>query len=100
MENINNILEQCKDLSLQEIYRLREELSFMYRDKFEASYRTIHVYPGERLVEKIKEETGFHCYHKPSEGYSSGRGTHVIVVPIEKYTDQLVQELTEKYNIL
>lgn len=92
------ILEQCKELSLSEIEELRYDLLLMYRDKFNSLYKTVEIYPGERIEEKIKKETGFDCYHKPCEGYSMGRGTHVIVIPIEKYSYDLKKELILKYD--
>ena len=95
---VNEIIKQCSDLSLAEIEALRYELLILYRDKFESMYKTVEIYPGKRIEEKIKKETGFHCYHKPCEGYSMGRGTHVIVIPIEKYSDDLKTELKSKYD--
>ena len=92
------ILEQCKELSLSEIEALRYDLLIMYQDKFDSLYKTVEIYPGERIEEKIKKETGFHCYHKSCEGYSMGRVTHVIVIPIEKYSNDLKNELISKYN--
>ena len=92
------ILELCEELSLSEIEELRYDLLLMYQDKFNSLYKTVEVYPGERIEEKIKKETGFHCYRKPCEGYSMGRGTHVIVIPIEKYSDDLKNELISKYD--
>ena len=95
---VNEIIKQCSDLSLTEIEALRYELLILYRDKFESMYKTVEIYTGERIEEKIKKETGFPCYHKPCEGYSMGRGTHVIVIPIEKYSDDLKTELKSKYD--
>ena len=95
---VNEIIKQCSDLSLTEIEALRYKLLILYRDKFESMYKTVEIYPGERIEEKIKKETGFHCYYKPCEGYSMGRGTHVIVIPIEKYSDDLKTELKSKYD--
>ena len=95
---VNEIIKQCSDLSLTEIEALRYELLILYRDKFESMYKTVETYPGEIIEEKIKKETGFRCYHKPCEGYSMGRGTHVIVIPIEKYSDDLKTELKSKYD--
>ena len=92
------ILELCEELSLSEIEELRYDLLIMYQDKFNSLYKTVEIYPGERIDEKIKKETGFHCYHKSCEGYSMGRGTHVIVIPIEKYSDDLKNELISKYD--
>ena len=94
----NDILKQCEELSLVDIDALRYELLILYRGKFEALYKNVEVYPGERIEEKIKKETGFHCYRKPCEGYSMGRGTHVIVIPIEKYSDDLKNQLKSKYD--
>jgi hypothetical protein len=92
------ILKQCEELSLADIDELRYELLILYRDKYEALYKTVDIYPGERIEEKIKKETGFHCYHRPCENNSMGRGTHVIVIPIEKYSDDLENQLKSKYD--
>ena len=92
------ILEQCKGLSLSEIEELRYDLLIMYRDKFDSLYKTVEIYPGERIEEKIKKETGFNCYHKSCEGNPLGRGTHVIVIPIEKYSNDLKNKLISKYD--
>ena len=95
---VNEIIKQCSDLSLTEIEALRYELLILYIDKFESMYKTVKIYPGEIIVEKIKKETGFHCYHEKVDSYSMGRGTHVIVIPIEKYSDDLKNELISKYD--
>ena len=49
------ILEQCKELSLSEIEALRYDLLLMYQDKFDSLYKTVEIYPGERIEEKIKK---------------------------------------------
>lgn len=61
-------------------------------------YKVVKVYPGIRKVEMIESETGFDCFHAPCEGYSAGRGTHNIVIPIEVYTEELEKELIKKYD--
>ena len=88
-ENIRNLSDYGSILPLIQSLQVK---SFNYK-KIVNSPAT-----GERIDEKIKNETGFHCYHKPCEGYSMGRGTHVIVIPIEKYSDDLKTELKSKYD--
>jgi len=92
------IFEMCKGLSLSDIMSLREELRDLYREKFDSMYKTVRIHPGERIEEKIKAETGFHCYHEPAPGYSMGRGTHVIVIPIDKWSEDLKNSLIAKYD--
>ncbi len=92
------ILKQCQDLSLSEIKELREDLLEIYKEKFKTLYTTVRIHPGERIEEKIKSETGFYCYHEPSNSYSTGRGTHVIVIPKDVYSDELKNDLTSKYD--
>jgi hypothetical protein len=94
----NEILKKCSDLSLSEIQNLRDDLAELYREKFNITYKTVRIYPGKRIEEKIKEETGFYCYHEKADSYSMGRGTHVIVIPIEKYSDDLKNDLVSKYD--
>lgn len=98
MKNKEYVINKCKKLSVDEISYIIEQLQYLQRDKFESLYKTINIYPGEIIVDKIKKETGFECYHESCKGYSMGRGTHVIVIPIEKYTDDLKKELIEKYD--
>lgn len=96
--NKEEIIQYCTNFSISELDYIRDELRYLRNEKFDNTYKVVEVFPGTRLVEKIKKETGFHCYHKPSEGYSMGRGTHVIVIPIEKYSEELEKELIEKYG--
>ena len=83
---------------MTEIEALRDELLILYRDKFNSLYKTVEVYPRERIEDNIKKETGFHCYYKQCEGYSMGSGTHVIVIPLEKYSDDLKNQLKSEYD--
>ena len=56
---------------------------------------------SEPIIEKetkITEETGLYCYHRPCSNYSMGRGTHYIVIPIGKYSDDLKEDLIKKYD--
>ena len=94
----NEILKMCSGLTLSEIQELRTYLADLYREKFENTYKTVRIHPGERIEEKIKKETGFHCYHEKADSSSMGRGIHVIVIPIEKYSDNLKNELISKYD--
>ena len=96
--NIEEIYSNCLDLSISELDNLKDKLQWLRNEKFNNTYKVVEIYPGERIEEKIKKETGFHCYHKSCEGYSMGRGTHVIVIPIEKYSNDLKNELISKYN--
>lgn len=95
---IREILKQCSDLSLSEISELRENLADLYREKFDSLYKTVKIYPGEIIADKITEETGYRCYHTKSNAYSRGRGTHVIVIPIAEYSDDLKNKLISKYD--
>lgn len=95
---ISEIYKQCTELSLIEISELRDKLSLLYEDKFDSMYKKVYVYPSEQMEEKIKKETGFHCYHNKCNGYSNGKGTHVIVIPIEQYSYRLRNELINRYD--
>lgn len=96
--NKEEIIKYCNKFSISELDYIRDELEYIRNEKFDSTYKTVKVFPGSKLVEKIIEETGFYCYHRPCEGYSMGRGTHVIVIPIEKYSEELEQQLIKKYD--
>lgn len=85
------------DLSLDELENFIMELISLRNKKYNELFKTIKIYPGRRIEGKIKEETGYYCYHVPATG-SAGRGTHIIVIPREKYTEELEKELIEKYD--
>ena len=92
-------IKYCKEvLTIYEIDNLIEQFIRIRKDKFNSQYKTVCIYPGNRIENKITKETGFECYHKPCEGYSMGRGTHVIVIPIEKYNEKLKDYLISKYD--
>lgn len=74
-----------------------QNLRIEYDNHFNELYKTIKVYPGKNIVPKIKIETGFHCYHEPSQ---YGRGTHVIVIPYNKFSEELKKQLHETYDDL
>lgn len=91
------ILQQCDALSLCDIDELYNELRKLWWKKYNAKYKRICIYPGADITEKIKIETGFNCHHE-SCGYSMGRGTHVIEIPIEQYTEELEKKLKDDYD--
>ena len=96
--NIEEIYSNCLDLSISELDNLKDKLQWLRNEKFNNTYKVVEIYPGERIESKVTEATGFYYYHKHSKGYSMGRGTHYIVIPIEKYSDSLNKELIEKYD--
>ena len=96
--SIEEIYNNCLELTISELDNLKDKLKDLRNEKFNNIYKIVEIYPGERIESKIIEETGFYCYYSPCEGYSMGRGTHYIVIPIEKYSDSLKKELIEKYD--
>ncbi len=76
-------------------------LQGLIQDEFDKRYVTIQVCNANgNIASKIKEETGFECYHKyPIQYYTSGRGTNYIKIPAEKYSKKLEEQLIEKYEI-
>lgn len=97
--NKKEIIEAIKELSLEDVSSVLGICKDIYEDKYKKTYTEVYIYPGERIEDKIHEETGFYCYHKPVEQeYSAARGTHVIVIPKEQYTKELEQNLVKKYD--
>lgn len=93
------LLKEIKNLPLLDVKYLRDWCKEIYRDKYNETYETIRIHPGERIEELISKETGFYCYHEPCQSiYSAGRGTHIIVIPKEKFTEELKEELVKKYD--
>ncbi len=92
------ILSQCKNLSLEDIDYLIGQLRDLYSERFNSVFKVVKVYPESNIVERIKTETGFHCYHKPYKECDGCRGTHIIVIPIEKYSVELERELISRYD--
>jgi len=93
------VIEAYSSKSLGEIQSLRSELYDLYCKIYNSRYKEIRIHPGEIITDKISKETGFRCYHQvPRQEYSAGRGTHVIVIPKEQYTEELAQELRNKYD--
>lgn len=94
--SVEEMYNNCLELTISELDTLRDKLKDLRNEKFNNTYKVVEIYPGERIESKVTEETGFYCYYRPCEGYSMGRGTHYIVIPIEKYSDSLKKELIEK----
>jgi len=84
-------------LSIGNLDLLIDELKRIRNRKFNETYKTVKVYPGRRLETTIQNETGFYCYFVPHE---YGRGTHIIVIPIKKWSEKLQNELLEKYDLI
>ena len=98
MDKVQNILDQVKDYSLNELSELIYRLKDIYRDKYRGTYRTIDIYNMScNIVDRIKSETGYSCYYLPAER-SGCIGTNVIEVPLDKYTEDLEKELIDKYT--
>ena len=91
------IIKFCKVLSITDLDILIEELQHIKKKKYDYTYKEVLVYPPNKITEQIKKETGFYCYYVPCENNYSGRGTHVIVIPKEKYSKELQKELELKY---
>lgn len=93
------IIQAIKELSLKDVFSVLGNCKDIYRDKYRETYVEVCIHPGERIEDKITEETGFKCYHKPvNQEYSAARGTHVIVIPKEQYTEELKERLVKKYD--
>ena len=99
-EKVKELISKFEELSIEELDDLIEVAQDKREEKFDDAYEIVEVFPGSRIEEKIKKETGFHCYHKPCESYSSGRGTHVIVIPKKDYCENLKQALIRAYDEL
>lgn len=97
MDNLE-ILEICQNKTLAELADLIGLLKDFRHKKWDNTYKEIRIHPGERIEDKIFKETGFKCFHESSYNYSCGRGTHVICIPKEKYSNELEQELRAKYD--
>jgi len=95
-----NILKLYKKKSLKEINSLCTDLKHIYWEKYHSMYKEIHLYPGSNMTKEISDATGFECIHRPCEGYSAGRGTHVVIVPTDKYTEELRKSIVDKYDRL
>ena len=96
MENLE-ILEECQNKTLSELTELISLLKNLRNKKWDNAYKEIKIHPGERIEDKIFKETGFKCFHEPAHN-SLGRGTHVICIPKERYSNELEQELRTKYD--
>lgn len=97
MENLD-ILEKCQDKTLHELAELIELLEGFRYKKYNETYKEIRIHPGERIENKIFQETGFKCFYEPSCNHPVGRGTHIICIPKEKWTKALERELKDKYD--
>lgn len=86
------------NLSLPEMEWLIDDLMEARNKKFDEMYIEVNIHPGEVITEKIKAETGFDCYHKEPKIYTSGRGTHVIVIPRDQFSPTLKNMLISKYD--
>ena len=91
------IFKLCEDKSIRELENLIYALNDLRREKYNKAYVEILIYPGNMIVDKIIKETGYDCYHLPSEN-TAGRGTHVIVIPREVYTEELKERLVKEYD--
>lgn len=94
---INSFLD---GLTLEELEYCHSASKMTFWEKYHKKYRDVSIYPGSNITRLITDETGFECRHVPCEGYSAGRGTHKIRIPIEQYSEKLEQELIRKYDSL
>jgi hypothetical protein len=86
------------ELSIIELDGLIDKLRAIRNQKFNEQFVEIEIHPGHYQVENIMRETGFHSYHKPCVRETMGRGTTYIVIPKDKYSEELEKELIEKYD--
>lgn len=92
------IVKLCEDKEISELGDLIALLKDLKLDKYNKTYKEVRIHPGTRIEDKIMKETGFICRHEKADNYSAGRGTHIILIPIEQYTNELKQELIDKYD--
>ncbi len=97
MDKIQTILDQVKDYSLNELSELVYQLKDIQSNKYRDTYKNINVYNGSgNITDKIHRDTNLQCYHVSSN--IGGVGTNVIMIPLDRYTEELEKELIDKYT--
>lgn len=84
--------------SLSEMIDIIGHCRDMYHDKFHQTFRKVEVFNNKGNISSIIEkETGFECYHEPSQNQNC-IGTNVILVPVAQYTPELGSALEAKWD--
>lgn len=75
-------------------------LSQKIQDEFRNRYVEVQILnTGGNIARTIQEETGFKCYHKiPTYEYSGSIGTNYIRIPRKEYSEEIKQQLIQKYE--
>lgn len=94
---MKDILNKLETLSISELDKVVEEAKNWRWEKFHAKYKVVevHDYNGN-ISRKIKDETNFSTQY--SQEIENTIGTNHIIIPIEKYSKELEEELILKYN--
>ena len=92
-----NIQPLFKHLSLAEIQEAIAQLKDLYREKFNEQYHVITFTNsnGIRIRYEIEKETGFEVKWA---GHDGCQGVIDIIVPIEKYSKELEEDIRKKYD--
>lgn len=98
---MNKITEEFSKLTLEEQRVALVEMTNIKNTLYWETYEHVDIFNSKgNISQTIQEETGFNCYWRQSELGAGYIGTNVIVIPKEKITEQLKQELKLKYNNL
>lgn len=94
------LVEVILQKDLKEIEEIKKELDLFLYSK-EQKYRTVEIITGDgNIAYQIQKETGFECFHRyPAQVMTSSRGTNYIKIPVEKYTEEIENELKKKYEL-
>lgn len=97
--NREEILLEFSKLSLEEQDRVIEEMWTITRTLYWETYTHVEIFnKSGNISSTIKEETGFDCYWRSNKAGTGYIGTNVIVIPKEKYSEELEKELLIKYD--
>ena len=93
------ILNVCNSKSIEELRQLSKDIKHLSNEKFSRAFEVVIVYHSAgNISEKISIETGFQCIYTRPGRYSMRRGTNIIIIPKEVYTEELRKELISKYE--
>ena len=91
-----DITSLFKHLSLNEIEGAIDQLKDLYREKFNATYHVITFTNSDGNISlAVQKETGFETNWKGNSGYC---GSLNVIVPIEKYSKELEEDIRKKYD--
>ena len=101
MEEVEDkIVELFANLPYDEMEKIFESLKEIKNEKYFKLFKIVKLITGRGNVSwEISDKYKLNSWHKLPVRIGEGCcGTNYVEIPIERYTDELVQELKDKYD--